>query len=111
MAERLEFSVSETERKFARENPWFSFVIETAQGLNGEKYQRRRGSQIIYQEFGEGFKCVECDSDIKGGLVAHKVLGLPFLIGNEKEYYIGIMPYCPECEDEPDFYGSSIQFH
>ena len=108
MTEQLEFSVSEEWQKFGRENPWTSFIFETAQDPNGVKYHRKKGTQIVYRIVGNGLECVECGSEIKAGIVVHTIWdGNSGTSGSGKCYHEDV-PYCPKCEKEPNFRGSPI---
>ena len=132
MKEQLEFSVNEEWQKFAKENHWASFILETAQDSNGVGYHRKKGSQIAYRKIEDGFECVECGSEIQVGSVAHPIWDGPFPMSDsvkcnyEQVPYCPIwdgpfpmsdsvkcnyeqVPYCPKCEKEPNFSGSPIQ--
>lgn len=109
MTEQLEFSVSEEWQKFGRENPWTSFIFETAQDSNGVEYCRKEGSKIAYRKIEGGLECVGCGSEIKAGRVAHPIWDGHFDTSGSGKCHYEDVPYCPECEKEPNFRGSPIQ--
>ncbi|MEA3329988.1 MAG: hypothetical protein U9Q06_04565 [Nanoarchaeota archaeon] len=109
MIEQLEFSVSEEWKKFARENSWASFILETARDPDGVEYHRKKGSQIAYRKVEDGFECVECGSEIQAGRVAHPIWDGPFPMSGSGKCHYKQVPYCPKCEKEPNFHGSPIQ--
>jgi uncharacterized protein with PIN domain len=106
--ENLEFSVSEQWQKFARESPWASFVLETAKDTEGVEYHRRRGSDKVYRISEEGFRCIDCNSEIKVVRVAHPIHDGPFPLSGSGRCHYEEVPYCPKCEEEPNFHGSPI---
>jgi len=108
MTEQLEFSVSEEGEKFARENFWTSFIIEIAHDSNGTEYHRKKGSKIVYKKIKDGFECVECGSEIMAGKVAHSIWDGPFSMSGSGKCHYEDVPYCPKCEEKPNFNGTPI---
>ncbi len=125
MTKNLEFSVNEKEQKFAEENPWVSIILEGATDSEGVNYLRKKGSQLVYKKVEGGFECVNCGSEIMGKMVIHPILDpkkknllkkdpltkrcLRYLIGSGQLKSKGEeVPYCPNCEKEPDSIGGYI---
>lgn len=109
LAEKLEFSVSQTWQKAQKENPWLACILETATDSNGQEFIRRKGSKIAYRSNGEGYVCAQCGSEILTGSVAHAIWRGFLPTSNTGKCHHEEVPYCPKCEKEPDFHGTPIQ--
>jgi hypothetical protein len=86
---------------------WAEFQPEIAK-KNGIEYHRKIGSKIIYKQTNDGFKCMDCGSDILVASVAHSIHDGPFPLSGSGKCEYEQVPYCPKCEKKPDFHGSFI---
>lgn len=109
ITEKLDFSVSEEWQKFARENPWASCILETARDSKGQEIIRRKGNNVAYRKTDDGYMCVQCDSQIMAGRVAHPIWDGPFPMSGSGRVHNEEVPYCPKCEKESNFHGTPIQ--
>ena len=109
VVEKLEFSVSPEWQKFARESPWAACVLETAKDSKGQEFIRRRGNNLTYRKIAGGYQCIQCDSEIQAGRVAHPIWDGPFPMSGSGRCHYEEVPYCPKCEKEPNFDGTPIQ--
>lgn len=110
----LEFKVNESWQKVANESPWKAFIPEFARDLDNKLYMRRRGGSIVYRLTSEDeeknmtYECTQCNGNISGVTVAHSIHDGPFpLSGSGQCKYEGV-PYCPNCEDKPNWNGTPI---
>ncbi len=100
LEERLEFSL--------RASPsWASVRIEVAE-LDGIEYYRKEGSPIIYRRESDRFRCLRCGSPILAAYVARPVHDGPFPGSGFGECKLEVIPYCPSCEEKPDYNGPPI---
>lgn len=74
-----------------------------------EDEKRDPGDMNNYVKEGEGYKCKDCATGILGAQVAHSVhiKGMGGAGTGECEY--STVPYCPNCEKKPDFYGTPVE--
>lgn len=86
---------------------WAEYQPEIAKH-DGIEYHRKRGSKIIYKQVKDGYKCLNCDSDILVASVAHSIHDGPFPLSGSGKCEYEQVPYCPKCEKKPDFHGSFI---
>jgi hypothetical protein len=107
--EQLEFSVSEEWQKFAHESPWAACILETAKDSKGQEFARKRGDKVVYRVTEDGYACVQCNSEIMAGRVAHPIWDGPFPMSGSGRCHYEDVPYCPKCEKEPNFHGSPIE--
>ena len=56
---------------------------------------------------GVGFKH-KCGTEIMGARVAHPIWDGPFPMSGSGRCHYETVPYCPNCETEPNFHGSPI---
>ena len=79
------------------------FVAKCSCGL---EYHRRKTGRVVYVLNRESFCCSVCNGDILVAEVSHPVHDGPFALSGsgrcEQEY----VPYCPQCEEEPNSNGS-----
>ena len=74
--------------------------------LSGEilKVQLPLKEKPAYEKDGDGWKCEECKTPLRVARVAH-----PLLIRNDpgspREFRYADIPYCPNCEKQPDPHG------
>lgn len=61
-----------------------------------------------YINCGDDFVCRDCGSDIMGARVAHPIHDGPFPLSGSGRCEYETVPYCPECDDKPNFHGSPI---
>ncbi len=113
MGEELEFSVNKEWAACEKENPWLAFVPEFAVDSNGQQFMRPRGRSVVYKVVTEDgnnqtYECNDCGSEIAGTTVAHSVWDGPFPGSGSGRVQNETIPYCPKCEDKPDFHGSPI---
>lgn len=106
---QLEFSVSKKWQKFARENSWASFILESAKDSEGVEYLKKKGNEIAYRKTNGGYECTSCGSEIIAGKVAHPIWDGPFPLSGSGKCHYEEVPYCPKCEKEPNPSGSPIQ--
>jgi len=111
----LEFSVEKNWKKFQEESPWALFVRSTAHDESGQKYIRnalRPSSQIykVVKSNGktEELQCNTCGSEIMGATVAHPIHDGPFPLSGSGQCHYEEVPYCPKCEQKPNYHGSFI---
>ena len=106
--EQLEFKVSKEWEKYKRENPWISFVMESARDSDGNEYERKKGSSVIYKKIDDGYLCINCNSEIMAAEVIHPVWDGPFALSGSGKTAKEMVPYCPKCEEKPKSGGSPI---
>lgn len=103
MKERLEFKVDEEWKEFSKKNPWALVVMESAVDSNGVKYLRKKGSDVVYREVGDGCVCADCGSEIMAVEVARPIWdGIPHSMPGSGKCYREEVPYCPKCEKATD---------
>ncbi|MBW2993331.1 hypothetical protein KY317_02035 [Candidatus Woesearchaeota archaeon] len=101
--ESLEFKVQDIE-------PWKSYRPEIALcWICFSYYERKIGSKIIYKKTDDGFLCTNCGEGISFGKVAHPIHDGPFPMSGSGKCEYESVPYCPNCEEEPDFHGTPIR--
>jgi len=73
-----------------------------------ENEKRAPGNMDNYVKDGEGYKCKDCGGTIFDGKVAHPVhlREMPGAGFGECQYET--VPYCPNCEKEPNFHGAPV---
>ncbi len=73
-------------------------------------YERRNTGKVIYvHRKGEGdYFCGTCDSEILSVTVAHPIHDGPFPLSGSGKCQYEEVPYCSNCEEEPDSHGSII---
>ena|SRR3989338_2836391 len=113
MTETLEFSVNEKWAACKKENPWLAFVPAFAEDSTGQKYMRPVGREVVYKVVTETgnkqtYACHNCDSEITGATIAHPIWDGPFSGSGSGRVHNEAVPYCPQCEDKPNFYGLPI---
>ncbi len=112
---KLEFKVNDEWEKFSKENSWAVFIPEFAKDEQGNRFMRRKGSSFVYRVIPEGddYKCIcaNCDSEIMSATIAHSIWDGLFPCSGSGQCEYEYVPYCPKCEQIPDFRGSPIQFH
>lgn len=86
---------------------WAAFQPEIAK-KDGFEYHRKIGSDIIYKKNSDGFECLDCGSDILATQVAHPIHDGPFPMSGSGKCEYEPVPYCPKCEDKPNYDGSFI---
>ncbi len=104
--EKLVFSLDEKWKRFADESPWAACILETAKNSEGQEFIRKRGTNVAYKKVGRDYRCVQCDSEIMGGTVAHSIWNFP--LSGSGECHYETVPYCPKCEEKPNFSGEPI---
>lgn len=113
--EELEFSVNEEWAKARRENPWLAFVPEFATGSDGQNYVRGSGRKVVYridsedEQGNQTYVCDSCNGEIMTATVAHSIHDGPFPNSGSGRCHYESVPYCPQCEEEPDLHGSPIR--
>lgn len=112
--DNLEFKVNEEWEKFSEENSWVTFIPEFVEDENGQNYMRKRGGSVVYKIIAEDeqgrqtYRCAQCDSDILEAKVAHPIHDGPFPLSGSGQCHYENVPYCPNCEEEPNFNGFPI---
>lgn len=86
---------------------WSTFKPEVAI-KDGIEYNKKIGSNIIYMNNGEDFVCLDCDSEILAIEVAHPIHDGPFPMSGSGKCEYEQVPYCPTCEEKPNYNGSPI---
>ena len=73
-----------------------------------ESEKREPGHIKNYVKNGEGYTCKDCGGAILGGKVEHPVhlREMPGAGSGECQYET--IPYCPNCDKEPNFYGAPV---
>jgi len=72
------------------------------------RYHKKSNNETIYKYVSDSWVCTKCGDGIKAKVVAHPIhFGLFELSGTGKCKYENL-PYCPNCEKEPSFYGKII---
>ena len=110
----LEFVVNEDWKNWYKGNSWAAFVPSNAK--NGEvKYIRNslRENSKIYRvvkedKNGQELKCSDCGSGIMSATVAHPIHDGPFPLSGSGQCHYEQVPYCPKCEEKPNYNGSFI---
>lgn len=102
----LTFSTTEEWKEWGKENPVFS-IPEFAQNSKGQKFMRKRNSDFVYEIFEEGCRCVKCNSDILVAEIYHPIWDGPG-VGGSGKVQLENVPYCPNCEKEPNYHGKPI---
>ena len=113
----LEFSLTqEWEKAIKKGGLVNSYIPETAIDENGQKYERNHlneNSKIykIIEEDGEikEYRCNDCDSEIRATTVAHSIHDGPFPLSGSGRVTNEQVPYCPTCDEKPNFHGSPIK--
>ena len=111
----LEFVIKEDWEKFMKESPWATFVPSVA-NQNRQIFMRNALIQNspIYKAVNndatgsKGWKCNDCGSDIMSATVAHPIHDGPFPLSGSGQCHYEDVPYCPKCEEKPNYNGSSI---
>ena len=115
--EKLEFAVNEEWKKWHSQNSWAVFVPEFAKNARGEEFMRRVGGSVAYKMIKEDEKgkqdyaCANCGSEIMGAKVAHPIWDSPIPCAGSGKCHYESVPYCPKCEQEPNFHGSPIHIN
>jgi hypothetical protein len=86
---------------------WEVFQPEKAV-KDGIEYLRKKGSDVIYKHKEEGYECLNCSSEILAARVAHPIHDGPFPMSGSGKCHYESVPYCPKCEEVPNFHGSPI---
>ena len=111
---KLEFSVDEEWLEYLRKNLWASYIPEFAKDSNGNEFMRVKGRSVAYKVVSEDeqgrqkYECAECGQTILSAKVAHTIRDGLFRLSGSGEVHYESVPYCPKCEEEPNFYGSPI---
>ena len=96
--------------RFCREESLASAIMESARDSNGNEYLRKKGSDVIYKEMHDEYRCMNCDSPIRVANVAHPIHdGSPSSLSGSGRCYYEEVPYCPTCEKTPRSSGCPIQ--
>lgn len=97
---------------WARFSPrWADYPIEGAHCREcGLIFERKAGGETIYVELPEfSLKCLKCETPIATIAVTHKIEdGVERYFGEKNRIRVEAVPYCPKCEEKPDFHGNSI---
>lgn len=115
MPEILEFKATPQWDAFERQYSWLSFVPEFATTPEGIKLMRGRGRAAIYKivkehpDGREEYQCTTCKSDILAAQVAHPIWDSPIPCSGSGRVHNETVPYCPKCEQKPDFNGTPIE--
>jgi len=56
-----------------------------------------------------GDECMTCGEEVISGKVAHPIWDSPIPMSGSGSCKNEEVPYCPKCEDEPNFHGSPIE--
>lgn len=73
-------------------------------------YEKKVNSKIVYKmNNDESYNCLNCGGDILGERVAHTILDGPFPLSGSGRVRYEIVPYCPKCEQKPNFHGTPIR--
>ena len=105
---QLTFSVSEEWKKIKEKHPWISFLPEEARDSEGNEFMRKRSGNVLYIKTEDGYKCINCNSEIMTVKVAHAIWDGPFPCSGSGSCAYENIPYCPKCEKEPNYHGSPI---
>ena len=54
------------------------------------------------------YQCNDCSSDIMSSIVAHPIHDGPFPLSGSGQCHYEQVPYCPKCEEKPNYNGSFI---
>ena len=99
--QNLEFLLVKAEK-------WASFRPEIAQ--QGERqFLRAQGSKHIYEKKEDSYICTKCNTEILGARVAHAIHDGPFPMSGSGRCHYETVPYCPKCEEKPNFHGSPVK--
>ncbi|MEK6885162.1 MAG: hypothetical protein AABY22_36360 [Nanoarchaeota archaeon] len=115
MFDNLEFLVNDEWLQFKKENPWLTFVPEFTEDEEGNKFMRRSGETKIYriteedEEGNQKYVCNDCGSTILGAKIAHPIWDGPFPMSGSGKCHYEDVPYCPKCEQKPDYHGAPIE--
>lgn len=73
-------------------------------------YERRNTGKVMYihRKDSDSYICGTCGSEIQGTKVAHPIHDGPFPLSGAGKCQYETVPYCPKCEEEPNFHGSII---
>lgn len=113
--EKLEFAVNEEWQQYYRENSWAVFIPEFAKNARGEEFMRRAGGSVIYkivkedEKGNQNYVCADCGSEIMGERVAHPIWDGPSRCSGSGQCHYENVPYCPKCEQKPNFHGIPIE--
>jgi len=82
-----------------------------------EKVEKRQGGQVQDGKWlvltestgkeGKGYTH-QCGAQIKGAQVAHSIHDGPFSLSGGGQVHYETVPFCPDCETEPNYYGFPI---
>jgi len=87
---------------------WANFKPEVTE-KNNVKYLKKQDN--IYIKADDGYSCSDCGSEIKSKKVAHPIHDGPFPLSGSGKCHYEEIPYCPKCEEEPNFSGTIINKH
>ena len=96
----LKFEPVETES-------WEVVKLEKAE-KEGVEYLRKINGNIVYKKNGETFECLTCGAQIMAAQIAHPIWDGPFPCSGSGRCYYEEVPYCPKCEEKPNFHGFPI---
>ncbi len=86
---------------------WSSFRPMVAK-RDGMEFLKKKDSNLVYIKIEGGYVCVDCNSEILGGTIAHPIHDGPFPLSGSGKCHYEKEPYCPSCETEPNCSGMSI---
>jgi len=72
-----------------------------------EQVKNRDTSKYILQP-DRTYKCRDCGEAILAARIAHPVWDGPFAMSGGGRCVYEELPYCPKCEQKPDFHGSPV---
>lgn len=85
---------------------WRFWQPEIATDNAGVEYHKK-GTYIYYKE-GDGFKCLDCNGAVMAGIVHHPIHDGPFPMSGSGRVQKEQVPYCPNCEENPNSSGRPI---
>ncbi|MBI5066315.1 hypothetical protein HZA97_08830 [Candidatus Woesearchaeota archaeon] len=109
----LVFKVNKEWAELARTSSWAT-ILEFAEDKKGNTYARKQGSEVVYLVINSdptgkfNCKCAKCDSEVLGARIAHPIWDGPFPCSGSGKCHYETVPYCPNCEKQPNFHGSPI---
>jgi hypothetical protein len=112
--EDLTFQTTKEWEALLKRNPWRTFVPEFARDASGQGFMRGRGRKVIYRVVSENqgnqeYVCNTCGSEIQGVSVAHPIQDGPFPLSGSGKCAYEDVPYCPKCEQKPNFHGAATR--
>ena len=101
----LTFSTTEEWRELEKIQPGL-FVLEFAIGPEGKHYLRVKGRDAVYVQNKEFLQCAQCGSDILTAEIYHPIWNNG--VAGDGKCRIEEVPYCPKCEEKPNYSGMPI---